>query len=73
MGLSSSKDTREQRQVLSFIELNQDGQLDEFLRAHPGLANSKLCNDSTNTMCRASFLGYKNIVVILVKHGANVN
>lgn len=37
------------------------------------MVNSKLCNDSTNPMCRATFLGYKNIVVILMKHGADVN
>ena len=73
MGLSNSKDTWQQRQLLSFIERNQDGELEQFLRAHPELANSKLCNESTNTMCRASFLGYKNIVVLLVKHGADVN
>lgn len=73
MGLSNSKDTQLQRQLLSFIERNQDGQLDEFLRLHPEMVNSKLCNESTNTMCRACFLGYKNIVVILVKYGADVN
>jgi ankyrin repeat protein len=47
--------------------------LADFLRKNPEMVNSKLCNDSTNTMCRACFLGYKNIVVVLVRHGADVN
>lgn len=37
------------------------------------MVNSKLCNGSTNAVCRATYLGYKNLVVILAKHGADLN
>jgi uncharacterized protein len=73
MGLSQSRDSYLQVELLGYIEKHQEAQLDAFLKAHPELVDSKLCNDSTNTMCRATFLGYKNIVLILLKHGANVN
>jgi ankyrin repeat protein len=55
------------------IELNQGPQLDLFLRENPDLANSKLCNNSTNTICRATYLGYMDCVILLVKHGVDVN
>lgn len=73
MGASSSKDSWQQRTLCDLIERNQAARLEEFLKENPGLANSKLCGESTNTMCRATYLGYKNIVLILVKHGADVN
>ena len=73
MGLSNSKDSNLQKQLLDCIEKNQDGKLSAFLEEHPEMVNSKLCNNSTNTMCRACFLGYKNIVIILIKKGADVN
>lgn len=73
MGLSSSKDSWQQKQLLHLIELNADGQLDQFLRANPEFVNAKLCNSSTNGMCRATYLGYKNCVVVLLKYGADVN
>lgn len=73
MGVSSSKDSWQQKQLLHLIETDADVQLDLFLKEHPEYVNSKLSNNSTNTMCRATYLGYKNCVVVLVKYGADVN
>jgi len=45
----------------------------QLLEEHPDYVNTPLCNGSTNGICRASFLGYKNIVNLLLKYGADIN
>lgn len=35
--------------------------------------NVSLVDNTTNPMCRASYLGFKNLINILLKHGADIN
>ena len=44
-----------------------------MLKENPKLAMCEFYNGTTNPMCRATFLGHKNIVQLLLKFGADIN
>ena len=44
-----------------------------MLKKNPKLANCEFYNGVTNPMCRATYLGHRNIVSLLLKYGADVN
>jgi len=44
-----------------------------LLKDYPQLANCTFYNGTTNPMCRATFLGHRNIVSLLLKYGADIN
>ena len=73
MGLMGSREKRLETALLASIERREEMLVEEILKQHPECVNMSLCGGSTNPICRATFLGYKNIVILLVKHGANVN
>ena len=37
------------------------------------MVNAPLVNDYTNALCRATYLGHKGVVAILLKNGADIN
>ncbi len=52
---------------------NKQGMLNQILQKYPDAVNMSLCSDTTNPMCRAAFLGYRNIAAILLQKGGDVN
>mmetsp|Transcript_3680 Transcript_3680/g.2402 ORF Transcript_3680/g.2402 Transcript_3680/m.2402 type:complete len:157 (+) Transcript_3680:33-503(+) len=70
MGQSES---RMQEKLLQTILLNKEGQAAQFLSDNPEYANTKLCGGRTNPMCRCAYLGRKNIIMLLLKAGADIN
>lgn len=44
-----------------------------MLKKNPKLAICQFYNGVTNPMCRATYLGHRNIVSLLLKYGADVN
>ena len=43
------------------------------MQEYPDLVNAPLVENMTNPMCRAAFLGHKNIGAILLAKGADIN
>ena len=55
----------ESRQVSYFLEAiicGRDGAVARMLKQHPKLATCEFYGGVTNPMCRATYLGHKNIV-----------
>lgn len=44
-----------------------------MIKEHPGLVSEGLYNGTTNPICRASYLGYRKLIIILLENGADVN
>ena len=44
-----------------------------MLKEHPKLAQCEFYSGTTNPMCRATFLGHRNIVSLLIKYGSDIN
>jgi ankyrin repeat protein len=44
-----------------------------MLKDYPQLVNAPLLENTTNPICRVSYLGYRNLILLLLKHGADVN
>ena len=44
-----------------------------MLIEYPELANATLHKGTTNPMCRASWMGNNNIILLLIKHGSDLN
>ncbi len=40
---------------------------------YPDYVNTTLVENTTNPICRASYLGHQNIASLLLKHGADIN
>ena len=58
---------------LESILQNQDGKCAEMLKNDPTLVNQPLYTGATNPICRASWLGYRNIILLLLENGADIN
>lgn len=66
----------ESRAVNTFLEAivcGRDGQVAKMLKKHPKLATCEFYNGTTNPMCRATYLGHRNIISLLLHNGADVN
>ena len=66
----------ESRQINYFLEAiicGRDGAVARQLKAHPNLVNCDFYGGVTNPLCRATYLGHRNIVALLFKYGADVN
>jgi ankyrin repeat protein len=44
-----------------------------MLKKNPKLALIEFYNGTTNPMCRATYMGHRNIVSLLLKYGADIN
>jgi hypothetical protein len=55
------------------IASGSEGKVNALLNKHPELRDAELVDGVTNAMCRAAYLGHKNVLAILLKHGADVN
>ena len=44
-----------------------------MLQKYPQLANCEFYNGTTNPICRATYLGHRNIVILLVKYNCDIN
>ena len=65
--------SRIQDQFLDSLIRNSDKEVYEMLKKYPQLANQPLHKATTNPICRASYMGYRNIVIILLENGADIN
>ena len=70
MGGSQSRLVNE---FLEAILCGRDGKVSKMLKKYPKLAQCEFYNGTTNPMCRATYLGYRNIVALLLKYSADVN
>ena len=68
MGQEYSKE-----KLKDLILSGDEDKLDKFLQEHPEIVNAPLMGGNTNPICRASYLGKRNMIAILLKHGADVN
>ena len=55
------------------LECNREGEVAKILKDDQNLASSELLGGQTNPMCRASYLGKKNMINLLLEAGANVD
>ena len=70
MGAQESKLKSE---LLHAILEGREGKVATFLKNYPDYVNTSLCNETTNPICRATYLGNKNIVNLILKFGGDVN
>lgn len=68
-----SDQSRVRDSFLEAILCGRDGAVAKMLKKHPELAQCEFYNGTTNPVCRATYLGHRNIVMLLLKHGADVN
>jgi ankyrin repeat protein len=52
--------------------LDQPSECQKLLKEHPELVNVPLYSGATNPICRAAWLGHRNILSILINAGANI-
>ena len=57
---------------LDTILLDQEAECLKFIQQHPELVSIPLYANATNPICRASWLGHRNIILLLLKHGASL-
>lgn len=67
-----AKQAKLQRYFIDSIQRNSDGEVNDYLKKHPELASAPLYNGKTNPICRATCCGFRNIVMLLLEHGADV-
>ena len=70
MGGAESKLVNE---LLDAILCGREGKVARLLKKEPKLAMCEFYGGVTNPVCRASYLGHRNIVSLLLKYGADVN
>ena len=66
----------ESKQVSLFLDhivCGKDGQVAIMLKKYPQLAKCEFFKGTTNPMCRATYLGHRNIVQLLMKYDADIN
>ena len=44
-----------------------------MIKKNPNLVSEPLYGGATNPICRASWLGYRSIILVLLENGANIN
>jgi len=65
--------SREEGYFLEAILCGRDGRVAKMLQKNPKLANCTFFNGTTNPMCRAAYLGHRNIMSLLLKFGGDIN
>ena len=73
MGTIVSKKKRQESDFYEAVVGDQSGAASDLIRANPDLVNCTFHGGITNAMCRATYMGNKNIILVLLKHGANPN
>jgi hypothetical protein len=68
-----SAESRQKGYFLDAILCGRDGACLRLLKEHPKLATCTFYNGVTNPMCRATFLGHRNIVQLILKYGGDIN
>ena len=68
-----NSESRVAQDLLYAIVINREGAVVNILKKHPQMANAPLMGGVTNPICRASYLGYRKLVAILISNGADVN
>ena len=61
------------QKLIDTILSGDEEKLDKFLLQNQDIVNSPLMGGNTNPIWRASYLGKRNMIAILLKHGADVN
>ncbi len=59
--------------LLDSILRNKDGVANRILHSHPDIVNKKVDGARTTVLIRATYYNRRNIIFLLVKHGADVN
>ena len=59
--------------LVDAILADKEDKLDKYLELNPDKVNSPLMEGNTNPICRASYLGKRNIIAVLLKHGADID
>jgi len=79
-----NKEGKLKEAFLFAIVANHEGEVANLLKVcshfipsifqeRPDLANCSLVEDMTNPMCRAAYLGYQNLIILLLTNGADIN
>ena len=68
-----SGDSKNRDYLTDLILTGREGQIKNFLKEQPELANARLYDGLTTPLCRATFLGRRNVVVLLLDAGASIN
>ena len=66
----------ESRLISYFLEAilcGRDGTVHKMLKKNPSLASCTFYDGTTNPMCRATYLGHRNILALLLKYDADIN
>jgi ankyrin repeat protein len=66
-------ESRQQSYFLEAILCGRDGTCARMLKETPKLAQCTFYNGTTNPVCRATYLNQRNIVILLMKYGGDVN
>ena len=70
MGGAESKMINE---LLDAILCGREGKVARLLKKEPKLAMCEFYGGVTNPICRATYLGHRNIVSLLLKYGTDIN
>jgi hypothetical protein len=68
-----NEQSRQEGYILEAIICGREGQCAKLLKKNPKLALCEFYNGTTNPVCRATYMGHRNIVSLLVKYGADIN
>lgn len=68
-----SAESRQEGYFLEAILCGRDAAAARLLKENPKLANCSFYHGATNPMCRAAFLGHRNIVQLILKYGGDIN
>ena len=68
-----AKQTKIENDFCDAINCDSGARVGELLIQYPELANATLHKGTTNPMCRASWMGNDNIILLLLKYGSDIN
>ena len=68
-----AKQTKIENDFCDAINCDSGARVGEALLQYPELANATLHKGTTNPMCRASWMGNNNIILLLIKYGSDIN
>ena len=68
-----SVESKKRNQLTDLILTGREGQIKNLLRDYPQIASMRLYNGVTTPLCRATFLGRRNVVALLLDAGAKID
>lgn len=68
-----NEQSRQEGYFLEAILCGKEGQCAKMLKKNPKLALCEFYDGTTNPVCRATYMGHRNIVSLLIKYGADIN